>query len=167
MTIQQPITYLQGAGVLKVGGAVLTNAQIRTLPNTPVEVLPAPPANKLFFPTLALFRLTWFADYENINEEAILRLLCIEPDATSTLSAFDEETTGEVTNLLAAGGDTLGIMLPQQRISGSPNKAITKLLANLRDQPLSLRMGNSDDDLTGGDPRNTLDVTVYFVVLEL
>ena len=79
---------------------ILTDAQIKALPTTAVTIVPAPGIGKLIIPQVAIARMNWTADYDNIDSVCALYV-----DLSGTfVGALFQETLSGVSSLLAGGG---------------------------------------------------------------
>lgn len=146
-----------GESLLQVATVTLTDAQIKALPTTPVEIVAAQPG-KAIVPVTATFNLDWTGNYTNINANAGIRLRTT--GGTLVLYRLNESPDFLVTALLACGGDSF--MVVGQR--WPPDMGIPPTDFN----NVVLDVSNaSDGDLTDGNASNTLTVTVYFVVVDL
>lgn len=164
MTVRQPITPLQGTGVLRVGGAVLNNSEIISLPTTPLEIIPTPgPGKALFaFSAIGVLDVTHGA-YSNVDADSasgpqlksgtLLTLLPsfagwqFEDDSELWFMTFLPQISGADSSLLAGVSDSL---------------------AAIENQPISMNFNNlSSGNLQDGNAQNTLSCTVFYAVVDL
>lgn len=171
----------------------LTDAQIKTLPtdwqaNAPVAIIPPTepalnyltPASRLFVPLFAFaaldngagvygnmrgdgkvvrLRLVWGRDW-SISVGALMGLTTA--DATTGLIALKEENFASL--LLGGGGQPRFSVftLPGGMMDGTQNGA------SLNDNGLYIIADNgADGAFTGGDPANTLNVTVLYAIVDV
>lgn len=134
----------------------LTDAQIKALPTTSVEIIPAQGVGRIVAVLFAAASMTWTADYSNINVAATLTLSGL------TVSLLDEGSEDgacdRVSDLLADGESGISTFTPP---GGGCFEATHQNTAVL------LALTNADGDLTGGDAANVLKVTVWYAVLDL
>src|SRR6266508_3161660 len=160
------LTQLAAGMYLQRAIVTLTDAQIKALPTTSVEIVAAPGAGKAIFPLAAWFRLNWFADYENIASSSLLTVQAgIQFGA---LFALLDNVNSDVDVLLASGGPAgTNAWLPlASRASGSLSIGIAGFNdAVIENLPLLFQCANGGEGpLTGGHANNTLKVTVYYIV---
>lgn len=153
---------------LLVATKTIANADVLTLPTTPVQVLGAPGLNKTAIPVHATIRMTWVADYTNIDATATLTLT----HGTSTLLTELQETTfNAVSGLLAGGGPdgTNGWFGAAEAVTAAPS--LTHGLSSaydsdLANKPISLSATNGlAGNFTGGNAGNALTVTLLYYVV--
>ncbi len=144
----------------------LTNAQIKALPTTSIEIIPAPGANKVICApivttgaALASLFLHWAADYTNINTNLALKFKL----GTSGVSV---QFLSIISKALLVTGGLNFLFVPSQgdidstSISNDPDTRVNKAISLSIDN-----MGSGD--LTGGDAANTLTVTVYYTIIDV
>lgn len=139
-----------------VARRTITNAEIKTLPTTPVVVAPAPGAGKAYVHVATHLVCDATAGvYTNINAAAV------GPFATygSNVSATATMVNGDVDWILADNSAVNYALFSGKSIDGGA-------LADVENQTLRLGMTNGlDGNLTGGHPANTLKVsTIYYIV---
>ena len=156
------------SGGVTVTTATLTDAQIKALPTTPVEIVAAPGEGNVIWPIFAAARLNWTADYTNIDAAATMALALGASDISTPLT---EEGFNFISNFLAGGGYTHAIFTLAQQVGGAGNPFVVANAGfydeDIVNLPLNLRMTNPavSQPLTAGDPANSLKLTVaYFVV---
>lgn len=171
-------TPIAASGLISVVTASLTDAQIKSLPTTPVELFPAPGDGKLIVPFVAVARMEWHADYGNINATS-----SISVDLTANvLGALAENTLSGVSALLAGGGPdgTLVFFTIQQLAqtistpvaptnhfhSGKADSGFYD--SDIVNKPMRILAENvGDGDFTGGDAANVLRITIFYAVIEV
>ncbi len=140
---------------------MLTDAQIKSLPNIGVAILPAPGAGKLCVPTLITLELTWVANYTNINGACTLDVFT-DNGGFGALAPLDQATGSQISQLLALGSSSFCTMqIPLQNVGNDPAGGIAN------DVTL-LRADNSGSGLfTGGNAGNSLRVVVYYIEVDV
>jgi hypothetical protein len=155
--------------------ATLTDDQIKALPSTPVQLIPAPPLGK----TLVIHRVLLaphFASgpYSNISiaPDTPMLLVCADLGVPlATIIVDDPAATPPqtlLTEFLTASGDIWALIPPQalsQTTFGTTLAGFTSTppTPNL---PLLVMIYNPAGDLTGGDPANTLTVVVFYSIID-
>jgi hypothetical protein len=133
----------------------LTNAQIKALPTTPVEVVASPGANKAIVAIRGLARLEWVADYTNVDVGAEMQI-----DGLGPLT--------DVAGLLALGHSSSAFFVPTAR-----STAVGTFIAaesgwadeDYIDRPFVLAAVNTGD-FTGGNAGNSLKVSMLYTVID-
>jgi hypothetical protein len=147
----------------------LTDAQIKALPTTGIEIIATPGANKIILPFSAVLVLqNWQADYTNINANSSIQISSTN-GLGNILNFIEQAKNTSISNILAYGSDSLNVVSIGQPIYGGQPTAFTGIIpADLIDDGLSIRINNvGSGNLTGGNAANTLKVTVYYVVVDL
>ena len=140
----------------------LTDAQIKALPTTPVEVVPAPGAGKMLllnqvsivYPASSVMN-----SYDNIDAGATYVSVIYGSD-------YQEEGSGYVNDigrLFEQPGNIFKVK--PFNIDGVDWVTIASPVEN---QGFFLYAdNNASNNLTGGDPANTLEVTVFYSIVDL
>ena len=154
---------------------VLTDEQIKELPTTPVEIVPAPGAGKIILPLYGVARLQWVSDYDNIHEAAQLRF--VVGTAGDALFPFRQDNASDVSGLLAGGGPDGSIGWSPTRFSGkvpvAPGPVLGSGTAQFYDSdlvnfPLVFQADNgASGNFTGGNADNSLKVTVLYTIIDV
>lgn len=152
----------------------LTNAQIKALPTTAIELIAAPGAGFMLVPISAVARLTWVADYTNIDAGCQLAVTQESGAATNPvfLTILEENPDIGVSGLLALGDSSFAIFGPRMWGAAAASNFVhasggwnTFSVENL---PLYLRATNGvSGAFTGGDAGNSLKVTVIYTVIAI
>lgn len=154
---------------------VLTNAQILALPTTSLsvpfgfELVPAQGVNRVIVPMQAIVEFVWVADYTNIDGSAIL-MIDIGGAGLSFMSPARNNPDGFVSQILAPGANALNTFQPLSVVPATGLTAPQTQVppANVVNLPVTLAVFNlAAGDLTGGDPGNSLIVTVFYNVVTL
>lgn len=148
----------------------LTDAQIKALPTTPVEIVAAPGAGKMLsFVTAVLVLDNTAGVYSNVEAGANCRL---------TIGDFQASIWGDWSWLLTDGSEVGVVTIPgvigtlgvgavdsADDISLAGN---SDYLSAVENQPLRFQFANAGSGaLTGGHAANTLKVTVWYGVFEV
>lgn len=157
----------------------LTDAQIKALPTTPVELVPAP-GDGLALVAWHLFVLsdTTAAAYTNVELQAYAYLTGGGVNRSVALTVYSALHAAAVS--MEAWGQTLPLRINTDILGGHDESgALVDRLLNLSlqgnnwspDQPLSLGVFNTPDDntdsgnFTGGEPANTLSIRLWYSVV--
>jgi len=162
-------TGLEGGGAVLSATVELTDAQIKALPTTPIEIIAAQGSDKMIFAVFATLQLkNYVADYTNIDATASLQLVSTGTSA-GTLVNVAQNLGTSLGNILAAGDNTLNwLQLYQGIVSNTIVPATGSIPSDFNNQNLAIKINNQGDgNLTDGDSSTTLKVTVYYVVVDL
>lgn len=147
----------------------LTNAQVLALVTTPVEIIPAPGANKAAVIRSVTIKLKdYAADYTNIDPAAVIRIA----DPATFLSAvtfLKESANSAVSNLLAFGSDTIAIVNQYSPINSSESVGFfTGNATDFENKGMSIFLTNGGSgNLTGGDAAQSLVVIADYYIADL
>lgn len=141
----------------------LTNDQIKALPTTPVEILPAPTAGTIAFP-VSMLVITHFSDgkYTNINTDGYLEV------KTGTTSITEYVPNESATGLNKLGqflsGNTLYQLKPQaQPLNGWDSAPGRWTVSSVKNGATTIDIDNGDSgDLTGGHANNTMKIILTY-----
>lgn len=166
---------MDGAGVAVLSVMVtsvltLNDAEIKALPTTPVELVPAPGPNMLLAPVLCVAAKDFAVGYTNVGVSN-----------TGLLFAYDGNTSGTFragtileTNYGFFGAGTIEqFPVPLGAYEDGNGAAFPAGGTDLRDTAIFAQALNFDGsstplgDFTGGDPANTLKVLVAYAVFDL
>lgn len=140
---------------------ILDNDEIINLPQTQIQIVPAR-ANAIIWPVLTLCVFDWAVDYGAIDATARLLLGRAGIGNTGGITEQDSDVSG----LLAAGHDTFCWFQPACfPVDLSNSFGYSAAVSDFKGQALSLSIDNGGGavQLTGGDPANSLTVTVFYV----
>jgi len=148
----------------------LTDAQIKTLPTTPVILIVAPGIGKVISPFFyTIYSKCSAGAYTNIDAAGFME---IDTDGGFlSLVAIDDVGSGVSTlsNLLT-GGDRILNLLSQDVdfIQGIGVVANNQPASNFNNKAIRLNVNNGGSgNFTGGNAANTLKVTVNYVIVDL
>jgi hypothetical protein len=152
-----------GGSSYLVASVTLTDAQIKALPTTFIEVVPAPGVGKkiLFLWGNMNFYFTAGA-YTTVD--AVIQIAYGEWQAGA--SSYVEDNCFQATNSSAT-------LTPFLRVYVAPSIwvgdlfVIPRAFNTVENLPLKVVGYNDSGDYTGGNAANTLEVTVYYVVVDL
>lgn len=145
--------------LVKQASITLTDAQIKALPTTPVEIVAAPGAGKLLVSLYDLLSFDWTADYTNIDSGALIGV------ADGLMINVAETPDGAVSSLIASGGDRFVWLIPMHAVNSGEPQSLTGYDNTSLNQPIAIFAGNIGD-FTSGHPSNTLRVSVLYAVLD-
>jgi hypothetical protein len=143
---------------------VLTDAQIKALPTTPIEIFSALGENKAVNIFAAVIRCDFSAGaYTNVDasyvdlslQPANLPMLVKDPASSINLIPFE---TADIKNYLISG---------QFTVNGGYNLALPFSEGIFNNYPVSLWCTNEAGNFTGGNAANTLSVTVLYSIVDL
>jgi hypothetical protein len=143
----------------------LTDAQIKALPTTPLEVVESPGVGRLLRLVSGFYKLHLIVDYENLD--AVFPSLFLRHGGSSALHSLPASASG----FLDWGGpaDVVAWMTPFfGAVSGSPVEGVGYDLNDIANSPFLVSADNGfSGDFTGGDTANTLQVTVYYTIIDV
>lgn len=150
----------------------LTDAQIKALPTTPVEAVPAPGAGKMLIPLSVVVHVDGVGGaYDNIDLADGYIALAWNGAVDAVYLALTDGTLGQVFNLLGAATNCLVIVPPNSEYSsvylstGGPHN--TRLISEVVNQGLDIYAFNSLGNFTGGDAANSMKVTVLYTIIDV
>ena len=146
---QQPPYYTQVARPLTI---TLTNAQILTLPTTPIQVIPPQGLNKAILVTGAFLKFTNAGDYTNVTNNILILQTNSAPFNVKHLS-FKYVGLGDGEPL------SYGIATP----FGDSNYLTPDMVNNIGIAIASQNTGN----FTGGNAANTIELTLFYNIINL
>lgn len=150
---------------------ILSNAEIKALPGTPIVVVSAPRAGFMIVPTFALL-IAKFAGglYEDVAETGdVAGSLVLTTDPTQTEASFnllDSVTNAGFLDINSGGTDDVWISLIAKARTPFGDGGWT--LDDYAGKSLSLAMLDRDgntDPLVGGHANNTLTVVVWYDIV--
>ena len=157
------VAELEAAQMLHQATVTLTDAQIKALPTTPIEVVAAPGANKLLALIEAILLRKFAAGaYTNIT------------DANLYLSDVDKSyiwtpaTAGANASTVFGAADKFTILTPNAQGTSGGNLLATAYSGYALTEAVNKAMYLATDvasDFTGGHANNTLIVSVAYLVL--
>lgn len=140
----------------------LTDAMIKTLPTVGVEVAPAPGANKIIIPIAAFGMINYVGDaYINTDPSVMLLLGPSAMSGISPISAYAERVYFQVP-----------IPWSVQPSSGAWSGKVISEAAQFDDSAINAPLILKDEfpggsNYTGGNPGNTMEVTVFYSIVDL
>lgn len=153
--------FVRGHAPVHQGALILTDAQVKHLPNSGgMQIVAAPGSGKLLLPQFGWARLVWVANYTGIDPNANLAI------GSSYLGDLNENPEGQLSALLANSGSSFALFpeLHDTNASGL-SVAISGYDNTSLNQGIYLEMGNGGLDLTGGNVGNSLIIAVTYLVL--
>lgn len=172
-------TGVSDGAAIRMVTVILTDAQIKALPTTPIELVAAPGANMKVKPIgLTLRSNTTAGAYTNIDASYADLHLDINGHYASYGPVDDSTSTPVLTgvsNILGAAGSVVydGVVpsLSATSVAGTSLYVQPDAFpgpATVLNQPLDLKMeNNGSGNLTGGNAANTLKVVLYYVIEDL
>jgi len=147
----------------------LTDAQIKALPTTPFEIVPAQGAGKFILPVSAIIQSNFSGGvYTNITDAS---WQLVYNDAGSTNLASTPMRSQSILNTTNENFSIFAIPNMFAGVTTFDGSVVTSTLIGVdyANKPLAIfdRFTESFSDYTGGNAANTLKVTVYYVVVDL
>jgi hypothetical protein len=152
---------------------ILTDAQIKALPTTPVELVPAPGAGKiLIFQGAVYHKKAMAAAYTGIQPyDGIYIAIGTSQGVEGGFWDDPDSSLADFTELLGTSPSTdyFYHSLPLISMVGNYQRARQISFDNNGvNQPFRLIWGGGGSDpLTGGDASNTMEVTVFYSIVDL
>jgi len=136
------------------------------LPTAYQEVTVDPDADRMLIVTLAVPYFNWVVDYSHIAANAIF-YLALDNGVTLTTSLFQATESG-VGSLLANGESATAVFANDSALDATPVMIARNIIPDtVFGKAITLGMFNgSNGNLQGGDPANTLDLSVLFHVYD-
>ena len=149
----------QQSSIIRQAVVILNDEEIKALPTTAIEVVPAPGANKVIIP------IAWMLDCDTTEEAYTLNssnTLGIGPGSNTGDHASDNiYTSVDPDYVLTLGAHFIGPL-------GFPSRSGVGPAAELSAaENAGLYLKQNGTDNTDGDPANTLTVTVWYVIVDL
>lgn len=163
-------------GIVKTKTRILTNAEIKALPTTPIEIIPAPGAGKILFQMRLIALSKIVQSYTNIGDTSYIWASC-DPGEADAIYLPNEAAFDNLVNSLLTGDGTRTIWNPVDPYANkvSDNYGLTggvvldsvDLVENKSFQIFMENSGSHTGNLTGGNAANGLQVTVFYSVIDV
>lgn len=152
----------------------ITNAQVKTLPTSYVQLLAAPGSGKMIFPFWVMLNKSFSGgDYTNVNANGYLEFTY---DGGATVLEYIPNDSGagltQLDNFLF-GSNQIYFIKPQQNFISALNTGwnssfyrLSKTDVNNKSFSIGISNGVSGN-LTGGATANSLEVTTYYMVFTI
>lgn len=144
---------------------ILTDAQIKALPTTPVEIVAAQGVGKGIIPFYVIFASHIVADYNaTIAVDASLAII------TDNLLEADAQVVSTLLRPNAfVADDKFSFMMPALNIGEVVGAMSIIRQGPITNDPLTVSMYNGDPivNLTGGNAANTLKVVTLYAIIDL
>lgn len=165
----------QDATIIVAPALVLTNAQIKALPTTDIDVIAAPGAGK----RISLIAMDCVLDasagaYTNIDLDGFLSAYIVDGSSYVDASYLGNDSTLPIADFTSAFGSAqiahfaLSPYMKAEPVNGWGNMPQVHVWTTTpENQPLRLYIDNGGSgDLTGGNAANTLTVRTIYAVLD-
>lgn len=152
---------------------ILTDAQIKALPTTPVELVPAPGDGMfLFVHNIVVKKQALVANYTNMSQYDQIYVQ-YGSDGTVISYGFNWDNDRPVTDLLQLltndqGGNRI-FRLPLKNTIQAPAGAMEVIGAEgtWLNRAVHMLAYSTLGNWTGGDPANTIEITVFYSIVDL
>lgn len=143
----------------------LTDAQIKALPTTGIEIVPAQGAGKGIVPITWVIKPTLVAGYMNIDAFSTMRFAWVLGGSSSGIDpGFTEEFGGNVIDLLQNGVTFLGS--PYINVDFG-NTVVKPKSMQTFDNAWIRFMASNSGNFTGGDAANILKIIMLYMTIDL
>jgi hypothetical protein len=145
---------------------ILTNAQIKALPTTPIEIVAAPGVGKAILADAFIqqggfmFVFNWVANYGNVDSSATVDFTLGNNGPHTNYGA-----TNKVNEILTSWGDSLIWEPSYNDVAGGGVNYNS--LTDLANKAVFISMTNVAGNLTDGDAGNTIAITILYTVVDL
>lgn len=154
---------------------ILSDAQIKTLPAIPVELVPPPGDGKfIVFHNAIFYKPAFTANYGNISDNGSINVgylggTSVDVGFWTDISASVEAVSSLLVNNASWGNTATFQDGPSVAVIGSYYLPMTLRSGNnlIINRSLNLFCYNADGDFTGGHVDNTIEVTVFYSIVDL
>ena len=175
-----PLSYSEGdirlaSGVVFSSAVVeLSDAQIKALTNTPVEIIPNPGAGRLVLPTFTCITTSGFGanPYTGMDADGYLTLMVSGPADIQDIVVNDSGIPLIDFSQLMALADGLAVVnapLNQSFVSGWGIISGARTWPTYANKAINISINNNGNvaNLGGGNAANTMKVTVLYIIVEV
>lgn len=158
--MSRPKSNFFDASFIKQTSVTIIDAQIKTIPTTAIVLIAAPGPGKIIVPIAVLLVFdTTAGAYTGVDANASLQLMFGVVEAS-----------GAVLTLDGLSGQKVYAFIPSNSATGTGNFAGIQVSSVHSPVPENTALSIKDDwwgnsDYTGGDPANTLKVTVFYSII--
>jgi len=162
-----------GGGALLSATVTLTDAQIKALPTTPVELVAAPGIGMGLIFMGAFFNKPQLTnEYTNISDLDIIQIIYDGVSESYLDRAFQEDIASSITQITLLIGQTIPYQFydppaPYRANQGYIEPILLVSNSTIENKAIVLQAITSNGDFTGGNAANTLKVTVYYTIVDL
>lgn len=149
------------ASPIQIATRTLTDAQIKALPTTAVQIAPAPGANLMIYPMGGTAKLNATAGAYAADLGSTWQLLLGTQEYSGLIEAEAMLENAAITVALFPQFVGINAVDGYLTSSGKLRSAVTDQALNIKDDY------NGVVDYTGGNAANTLVVTVFYIVLAI
>lgn len=172
-----------GFALMRMATVTLTDAQIKALPTTPVEIIPQPGSGKTIIPLNGVITFNITTGYTNLGWDGIGGIISLYLNIGSILAYTPIDTAGVNSSLAGVNNNSWWMNSGNNRVYENTDPDVVwgiyvagqgKVFDAQNNTALVLYLDNYTaayetnlGNLTGGDSANTLKVTVYYTIIDL
>lgn len=150
----------------------LNDAEIKALPTTQKELIPAPGLGKaIVLLSSPLWKTNLVAPYGNISSFADGSFVYIAWNNNETIdSGIQNLAAGNFMNALLENlGGSLILTSPStvRSVNGNDFNVRTHNLSDAENLPVTTACFNNDGDFNGGNPANTIDIHLWYDIIDV